>query len=240
MATPRRDAGAGVSGASVLVIEDDEGVRELVGYHLSRAGFRVIEAEDGESGWSRLDGVDVVVLDWMLPGESGLDWLGRLRMARGQELPVLMLTARAREVDRVEGLESGADDYLVKPFSAAELVARVRALLRRAPPSRRLEVGALVVDSERARVTLSEVELELTRREYELLAFLAAHPGRVFGRTELLDRVWGEDFVGSERTVDQHVAQLRARLGASWIETVRGRGYRLAEPSRTSEGRSPP
>ncbi|MEJ2288660.1 MAG: response regulator transcription factor [Deinococcales bacterium] len=229
-----------MTGATVLVIEDDEGVRELVAYHLSRAGFHVVEAEDGEGGWSRLDGIDVVVLDWMLPGESGLDWLTRLRSARRHELPVLMLTARAREVDRVEGLEGGADDYLVKPFSAAELVARVRALLRRAPPSRRLEVGELVVDSERARVTLGAAEMELTRREYELLAFLAAHPGRVFGRTELLDRVWGEDFVGSERTVDQHVAQLRARLGASWIETVRGRGYRLADPSRTPERRPLP
>ncbi len=224
----------------MLLIEDDEGVRELVAYHLSQAGFHVIEARDGESGWALLDGIDVVVLDWMLPGESGLEWLGRLRSTRGHELPVLMLTARAREVDRVEGLEGGADDYLVKPFSAAELAARVRALLRRAPPSRRLEVGELVVDGDRARVTLGDVELELTRREYELLAFLAAHPGRVFGRTELLDRVWGEDFVGSERTVDQHVAQLRARLGASWIETVRGRGYRLAEFVRASAGRSGP
>jgi len=221
-----------MSGGAVLLVEDDEGVRELVAYHLARAGFQVVEAEDGERAWERLEGVDAVVLDWMLPGESGLDWLARLRRTHGQALPVLMLTARAREVDRVEGLEGGADDYLVKPFSAAELVARVRALLRRVPRGRRLEVGALAIDTERARVTLLGRELELTRREYELLTFLAAHPGRVFGRTELLDRVWGEDFVGSERTVDQHVAQLRARLGARWIETVRGRGYRLTEPER--------
>lgn len=221
-----------MSGGTVLLVEDDEGVRELVAYHLSRAGFHVVEAEDGERAWARVEGADVVVLDWMLPGESGLAWLARLRRARGQVVPVLMLTARAREVDRVEGLEGGADDYLVKPFSAAELVARLRALLRRAPPGRRVELGALVVDAERARVTLGGRELELTRREYELLAFFAANPGRVFARTELLDRVWGEDFVGSERTVDQHVAQLRAHLGAAWIETVRGRGYRLAEPRR--------
>lgn len=221
-----------MSGATVLLVEDDEGVRELVAYHLSRAGFRVVQAEDGERAWEHLEGADAVVLDWMLPGEPGLAWLARLRRARGQELPVLMLTARAREVDRVEGLEGGADDYLVKPFSAAELVARVRALLRRAPPGRRLELGPLTIDAERARVTLGGRELELTRREYELLAFFAANPGRVFGRTELLDRVWGEAFVGSERTVDQHVAQLRAHLGAGWIETVRGRGYRLAESRR--------
>ena len=221
-----------MSGATVLLVEDDEGVRELVAYHLTSAGFHVVEAGSGEQAWPRLEGADVVVLDWMLPGESGLAWLARLRAARGQELPVLMLTARAREVDRVEGLEGGADDYLVKPFSAAELVARVRALLRRAPPARSLAVGDLIVDGERTQVTLAGEELELTRREYELLAFLAAHPGRVFGRSELLDRVWGEDFVGSERTVDQHVAQLRAHLGAGWIETVRGRGYRLADPER--------
>lgn len=228
-----------MSGATVLVVEDDEAVRELVAYHLSRAGLHVVEAADAETGWAGLEGADAVVLDWMLPGESGLAWLGRLRARKGQAVPVLMLTARAREVDRVEGLEQGADDYLVKPFSAAELVARVRALLRRAPPARRVELGALVVDVERAAVTLAGSELALTRREYELLAFLAAHPGRVFSRTELLDRVWGEDFVGSERTVDQHVAQLRARLGSSWIETVRGRGYRLSSGAPPAPGQAP-
>lgn len=229
-----------MSAATVLVVEDDVGVRELVGYHLARAGLRVLEAEDGEAAWAHLELADAVVLDWMLPGESGLAWLRRLRATRGQDLPVLMLTARARETDRVEGLEGGADDYLVKPFSAAELVARVRALLRRVAPAPRLELGRLTVDVERARVSLSGAEVELTRREFELLAFLAAHPGRVFGRTELLDRVWGEDFLGSERTVDQHVAQLRARLGARWIETVRGRGYRLAEPAGARPGHETP
>ncbi len=223
----------------MLLVEDDETVRELVAYHLSRAGLHVVEAGAAEEAWGRLDDADVVVLDWMLPGESGLAWLARLREVRGQELPVLMLTARAREVDRVEGLERGADDYLVKPFSAAELVARVRALLRRAPPGHRLELGSLTVDADEARVTLAGRELTLTRREYELLAFLAANPGRVFERSELLDRVWGEDFVGSERTVDQHVAQLRAHLGAAWIETVRGRGYRLSDPERAGSGRGP-
>jgi DNA-binding response OmpR family regulator len=138
-----------------------------------------------------------------------------------------MLTARAREVDRVEGLDAGADDYLVKPFSAAELVARVRALLRRSGPRRLVDLGALRVDVEQARVTLGGEALALTRREFDLLAFLAANRGRVYSRGQLLDRVWGEDFIGTERTVDQHVAQLRQALGAGWIETVRGRGYRL-------------
>jgi DNA-binding response OmpR family regulator len=214
---------------TVLVVEDDPTVRSLVAFHLSRSGFEVLEAVDAAAAQPLLERADAVVLDWMLPDVSGVTFLRRLRAGPSGALPVLMLTARASEVDRVEGLEAGADDYLVKPFSAAELVARVRALLRRVNPVRRFQVGRLVVDLDAARVTLGAVELRLTRREFELLAYLAAHPERVFTRTELLDRVWGEDFVGTERTVDQHVAQLRARVGAERIETVRGRGYRLVD-----------
>ena len=216
-----------MASATVLVVEDDATVRELVGFHLARAGFHVVEAGDAATAWQRLEGVDAVVLDRMLPDLSGVAWLRRLRAGPRAALPVLMLTARASEVDRVEGLEAGADDYLVKPFSAAELVARVRALLRRVRPAQRLVFGDLSLDLEGARVVLAGRELPLTRREYELLACLASHPGRAFSRTELLDRAWGEDFVGTERTVDQHVAQLRARLGAARIETVRGHGYRF-------------
>jgi len=224
------DRSAPTSAPTVLVVEDDPGVRELVALHLSRAGFVVHEAADGREGWARVASADVVVLDRMLPDESGDAWLRRLRAdADHVRLPVLMLTARASEVDRVGGLEAGADDYLVKPFSAPELVARLRALLRRVPSRRRSTVGGLVVDIEEARVTRDGVEVELTRREFELIAYLAAHPGRVFARSELLDRVWGEDYLGTERTVDQHVAQLRQRLGDDLIETVRGRGYRLAQ-----------
>ena len=215
--------------AKVLVIEDDDAIRELVAFHLSRAGLEVVEAADAAGGTRALEGSDVVVLDWMLPDASGIAWLRRLRDGERSATPVLMLTARASEVDRVQGLDAGADDYLVKPFSAAELVARVRALLRRVRPQRRFSIGDLVVDVDTARVTLREREVALTRREFALLAFLAGHPGRVFNRTELLDRVWGEDFIGTDRTVDQHVAQLRARIGAARIETVRGRGYRLVE-----------
>jgi len=221
--------GCGVARATVLVVEDDEAIRELVAFHLSRSGLDVVEAVDAASASRSLEGVDAIVLDWMLPDLSGIAWLRRLRAGERAATPVLMLTARASEVDRVEGLDAGADDYLVKPFGAAELVARVRALLRRVKPQRRFVVGDLAVDVETARVLLGGVAVELTRREFELVAFLASHPGRVFTRGELLDRVWGEDFVGTERTVDQHVAQLRARLGAERIETVRGRGYRLVD-----------
>lgn len=218
-----------VRNATVVVIEDDVTVRALVAFHLSRSGFGVLEAEDAASAHPLLEAADAVVLDWMLPDVSGVTFLRRLRAGPQAGLPVLMLTARASEFDRVEGLEAGADDYLVKPFSAAELVARVRALLRRVNPVRRFQVGGLVVDLDAARVSVDEREVQLTRREFELLAFLAGHPERVFTRSELLDRVWGEDFIGTERTVDQHVAQLRARLGAARIETVRGRGYRLVD-----------
>lgn len=213
---------------TILVVEDEEGIRELVAFHLERAGFTVVTAASAEAAWPLIERADVVVLDWMLPDGSGLDLLVRWRGGgRAARRPVLMLTARASEVDRVAGLDAGADDYLVKPFSAAELVARVRALLRRVEPLRRFEVGSLVVDIDRARVEMAGKDVTLTRREFELLAFLAAHPGRVFSRVDLLDRVWGEDFVGTERTVDQHVAQLRSRIDGLRLETVRGRGYRL-------------
>lgn len=212
----------------VLVVEDDESVRELVSFHLRRAGFDPLEAADAETAWDALPDADAVVLDRMLPGESGDALLRRVRSdAELAALPVLMLTARAGEADRVGGLDAGADDYITKPFSAAELVARLRAVLRRLAPPSSLEVGDLRIDMEAAEVTRGGGRIELTRREFDLLAFLAANPGRVFTRAELLDKVWGLDFEGGERTVDQHVAQLRSRLGEWLVETVRGRGYRI-------------
>lgn len=217
------------SPARILVVEDESAVRELVSLHLRRGGFRPVEAADAAEAWPLLTDVDAVVLDRMLPDESGDLFLRRLRANSAlARLPVLMLTARGSESDRVGGLEAGADDYLTKPFSAAELVARLRALLRRLPPRKALRIGDLTLELELARVTVGEEEIPLTRREFDLLAFLAAHPGRVFSRAELLDGVWGEEFLGGERTVDQHVAQLRSRLGDEFIETVRGRGYRLS------------
>jgi len=222
---------------SVLVVEDDPAVRELVSLHLSRAGFDIEEASTAARAWEIVHRVDMIVLDRMLPDESGDAFLSRLRaMPEYADVPVLMLTARASEVDRVEGLDAGADDYLVKPFSAHELAARLRALLRRVPNRSRISVGDVVVDVDAARVLKSGEDVVLTRREFELVAYLAANPGRVFSRTELLDRVWGEDFLGTERTVDQHVAQLRQRLGDDLIETVRGRGYRLRDVGSTHDG----
>lgn len=224
------NAGGQVGKATVLLVEDDGLLLDVVALHLERAGYTVLKARTAAEAWGASPDADLVVLDWMLPDESGLTFLRRLR-ASGRDLPVLMLTARAREVERVEGLEAGADDYLVKPFGMAELVARLKALLRRTRPPERLVVGPLTIDVTGSTVTLGGDEVTLTRREFDLLACLAANPGRVFSRGELLDRVWGDEFGGTERTVDQHVAQLRTRLGAELIETLRGRGYRLVSPS---------
>jgi two-component system, OmpR family, response regulator RegX3 len=220
----------------VIVIEDEATVRDVLRFHLERAGLRVTAHPAVPADPLALSGADLLVLDWMLPGESGISYLRRLRAdPELRRLPVLMLTARAAEAERVEGLEGGADDYLTKPFSAAELVARVRALLRRsgsqdAPQTLRL--GRLQIDVGAAEASLGGVRLNLTRREFDLLGFLAAHVGRVYSRSELLDRVWGNDFLGGERTVDQHVTQLRAHLGddpgqPGYLETVRGKGYRM-------------
>ena len=224
---------------TVLVIEDELAVREAVKFHLERAGFTVRAVETAGAGWEALEGVSAVVLDWMLPDEPGIAWLTRLRSSRHASLPVLMLTARASEIDRVDGLDAGADDYLTKPFSAAELAARVRALLRRSnreQPRGKVMVGALEINFDEGHARLNGRSLELTRREFDLLAFLTSNLGRVYSRQELLDRVWGQDFMGGERTVDQHITQLRARLEdepneSQFLETVRGKGYRMKAPS---------
>ena len=218
-----------------MVIEDESTVREVLKFHLERAGMQVSAFAAVEDSLNALEKADVLVLDWMLPGESGLSFLRRLRAdPELRKLPVLMLTARAAEAERVEGLESGADDYLTKPFSAAELVARVRALLRRtqAEAVQLITLGPLSIDAPAAEARISGAALNLTRREFDLLTFLALNAGRVYSRTELLDKVWGADFLGGERTVDQHVTQLRAHLGddpasPQFLETVRGKGYRM-------------
>lgn len=218
-----------------MVIEDEGTVQSVLKFHLERAGMQVSAFAAVEEALPVLDRADALVLDWMLPGESGLSFLRRLRAdPELRKLPVLMLTARAAEAERVEGLESGADDYLTKPFSAAELVARVRALLRRTQASvpQIVTLGPLTIDVPAAEARKDNLSLNLTRREFDLLTFLALNAGRVYSRTELLDKVWGADFLGGERTVDQHVTQLRAHLGddptsPQFLETVRGKGYRM-------------
>ncbi|MFZ8814325.1 MAG: response regulator transcription factor [Thermus aquaticus] len=220
--------------AAVLVVEDEPAVRLGVRLALERAGHRVLEAESAEAAWSLLKEAEAVVLDWMLPGEPGTKLLERMRQGPYPSLPVLMLTARAEVRDRVEGLSRGADDYLAKPFATEELLARLEALLRRAGKRKVLRRGPLLLDLERMEATLEDRPLPLSRREFELLAFLAERPGRVYTREELLEAIWGPDYLGTPRTVDQHILQLREKLGEDpkaprFLETVRGVGYRFKE-----------
>jgi DNA-binding response OmpR family regulator len=227
----------------VLIVDDEANLRHTVGYNLRREGYDVLEAADGEAALAAAGArpLDLVVLDLMLPGIDGLEVCRRLR-ERGP-VPILMLTARAEEIDRVVGLELGADDYLTKPFSMRELLARVKAILRRAELSRstppppaptRLALDGLTVDLGRRSAAVGEQPVALKPREFDLLAFLARHPGQVFTRAQLLEHVWGYDYAGDSRTVDVHVRSLRTKLGdradsPRWIETVWGVGYRFRE-----------
>ncbi|MFM7231484.1 MAG: response regulator transcription factor [bacterium] len=225
----------------VMVIEDEKEIRDLVRYNLEKAGYRVAAAADGEEGLRQLFAArpDALVLDLMLPGMNGLEILREVRQEPvTHDLPVLVLTARSAEMDKLLGFEHGADDYLTKPFSPRELVARVKALVRRASPSglsRALEAGDLRVDVDAREARLHDQRLDLTPREFDLLAFLVRHPGRVLSRDELLRKVWGYDYVGETRTVDVHVRRLRAKLGdaADRIETVLGSGYKFVSDERT-------
>jgi len=222
-----------------MLIEDEKEIRELIRYNLERDGFQVYAAADGEEGLRRLRASrpDVLVLDLMLPGKNGLEVLREVREEPStRDLPVVVLTARSAEMDKLLGFEHGADDYLTKPFSPRELVARLKALLRRAHPSRAsgtVEVGELRVDTLSREATWKGKLLTLTPREFELLAFMASRPGRVSTRDELLRKVWGYDYMGETRTVDVHIRRLRAKLGArsNLIETVMGAGYKLARPA---------
>ena len=223
----------------VLVVDDEQPIVDLVRGYLEREGMEVVSAADGPSGLEliRERAPDVVVLDVMLPGLDGFEVLRRARAF--SDAYVIMLTARAEEVDRIVGLSVGADDYLVKPFSPRELAARVRALLRRprtgiSAPDDHWRVGELAVDPRRRSVVLRDAPVSLTTLEFDLLATLIREPGVVHTRQQLLDRVWGLDYVGDEHVVDVHLANLRRKLGddasrPSFVETVRGVGYRFKE-----------
>jgi DNA-binding response OmpR family regulator len=231
------------SRAAVLVVEDQRSIAELLELHLGREGYEIEVARDGVEALGRFERrpFDLVILDWMLPRLDGLEVCKRLRAQ--STVPVLMLTARDEELDKVLGLEMGADDYLTKPFGIRELLARVRALLRRAGaghagaprPGAALEAGALRI-SEGARIaTLGGEALELTPKEFDLLLFLAQNRGRVYSRVQLLDHVWGYSFEGYERTIDSHVQKLRKKIEADprhpvYIKTAWGVGYRFDGP----------
>jgi len=223
----------------ILVVEDEEPLSVLLRYNLESEGYQVETVMRGDEAEIRLreNVPDLLVLDWMLPGISGIELCRRLRIrAETERLPVIMLTARGEESDRVRGLSTGADDYLVKPFSMPEFVARVRALLRRAKPetlSNVLKVGEIVLDRETHRVYRGTVEIRLGPTEFRLLEFLMRTPGRVFSRGQLLDNVWGETIYIDERTVDVHVGRLRKAVNdgrlPDVIRTIRGAGYSIQE-----------
>jgi two-component system phosphate regulon response regulator PhoB len=223
--------------ATVLVVEDEPHIQELVAVNLEHAGHRVVRAASAEEADAaiRASLPDVLVLDWMLPGESGLAFARRLRGdPRTRDLPILMLTARAMEADKLSGLEAGADDYLTKPFSPKELAARIKAVLRRRAPQLSddaVEVEGLRLDPASRRVTAGGRRLSLSPSEFRLLHFLMTHAGRIYTRAQLLDHVWGDHVFIEERTVDVHIRRLRKALEPSGhhrlIDTVRGAGYGL-------------
>jgi two-component system response regulator RegX3 len=223
----------------ILVVDDEDAIREAIGYALRGEGYEVAEAADGEEALraARADGYDVLVLDLMLPKLSGLEICRRLRAE--SDVPILLLTAKDAEVDRVLGLEAGADDYVTKPFSMAELVSRVRAILRRRELDRgasrllALRVGGLTIDLARHRVEVEGETIELTRSEFRLLALLAGEPERVFTRREIMQHLWESDYVGDQRACDIHVSNIRRKIerepaNPRRLVTVRGVGYRLA------------
>jgi two-component system, OmpR family, response regulator len=234
MTRPTQNGNAG----RVLVVEDDEGIREMLKYNLTTAGFSVHEASDGASGLrsARTARPDLILLDLMLPGMSGFDFTRALR--KSSRVPIIMITAKDAEIDKIVGLELGADDYITKPFSVREVLARVNAVLRRAQPEanepkavpERDSIGDFSIDRAARRVILAGNDVKVTAREFDLLSYLLGHPGRVHTRDVLLENVWGHEFSGDRKTVDVHVRWLREKFAGQApfdIVTVRGIGYRL-------------
>jgi len=223
----------------ILIIEDEPNIRELVLYNLQANGYEGIEAEDGIMGITLVhtEKPDLILLDVMLPGKNGYDICRELR-AEGNNTPIIMLTAKNEEIDKVLGLEFGADDYISKPFGIRELMARIKAVLRRYENTVRertstaehiLQIGDLEINIERHQVTVNGQSVDLTLKEFELLSYLAENRGHVITRDQLLDKVWGIEYAGETRTVDVHIRYLRKKLGDEdkYIETIRGKGYKL-------------
>jgi two-component system phosphate regulon response regulator PhoB len=227
-----------MSAKQILVVEDERPIREMIAFGLRRAGFEVREAADARTGREEVANKrpDLLLVDWMLPDTSGLEFTRALkRDEETRELPIIMLTARAEEGDKVAGLEGGADDYITKPFSPRELLARINAVLRRAMPaegSDRIDVEGLVLDQSSQRVSVGDRTVALGPTEYRMLAFFMTHPERVYTREQLLDRVWGGNVYVEERTIDVHIRRLRKALEEfgydRLIQTVRGSGYRFS------------
>jgi two-component system phosphate regulon response regulator PhoB len=227
-----------MSAREILIVEDERPIREMIAYGLRRAGFEVREAEDCREAKQQLADrqPDLLVLDWMLPDMSGLELAKHLKRDKDtRELPIIMLTARAEEADKVSGLEGGADDYMTKPFSPRELVARINAVLRRTEPGGgddRIEFGGLVLDRAGHRVSAGEDTVPLGPTEHRMLEFFMTHPERVYSRAQLLDRVWGGNVYVEERTIDVHIRRLRKALEPfgldHLLQTVRGAGYRFS------------
>jgi len=225
----------------ILIVEDEPAIAELIAVNLRHNGFQPVWAIDAETAQRELDEIlpDAILLDWMLPGESGLALARKWRAAaRTKAVPILMLTARGDEPDRVAGLDAGADDYIVKPFSPRELLARIRAVLRRRVPEASggvVKLGDLQLDADTHRVVLADKPLKVGPTEFKLLHYLMRHPERVHSRGALLDKVWGDHVYIEERTVDVHVKRLRESLceAGTMIETVRGAGYRFTHVPMT-------
>jgi two-component system phosphate regulon response regulator PhoB len=230
-----------MSEKTVLIVEDEPAIREMVSFALARAGFQVDEAVDGIQAQERMASrlPDMILLDWMLPGVSGIELARRFKRDEyTREVPIIMLTARGEEDDRVGGLDAGVDDYVTKPFSPRELVARIKAVMRRSVPENEDEpilVDGLSLDPGSHRVSVDGAALEMGPTEFRLLHFFMTHPERVYSRSQLLDRVWGRNTYVEERTVDVHILRLRKALNPSGydrhVQTVRGAGYRFSPRS---------
>ena len=230
--------------ATILLVEDEPAIQELIAANLTRAGHHVLRASDAETGQRIVRDAlpDLILLDWMLPGMSGVEFAKRLRSEeRTRSIPLIMLTARGEEQDKVAGLEAGADDYVTKPFSPRELVARIKAVLRRRAPETTedaVEIGGLRLDPATHRLTADGKPVNLGPTEFRLLHFFMTHPERVHSRAQLLDQVWGDHVFVEERTVDVHIRRLRSALEPSnhdgLVQTVRGSGYRLSTQQETA------